>query len=215
MNVSGVKGVETSSPCNMGVLNWTPDTFNLQQVVPRHLKINQLRMDFMKKQPTLQDQAQQYNDFCKYVLLDTSLAQCTKSFNYLSTREIQDKYGLACAKIFRLMFVMYQKGGRTLKGIAYQTRWVVQKENTKIFQKIHHDHMDQTVTGKQILQLMLEKGCQAEERVKIWNEDFTWYKAEIFGGEVLKEAKLLKRDLAERERYKEIKQIRESLWDEE
>jgi hypothetical protein len=196
----------------MGVLNWTPDTFNLQQVVPRHLKINQLR-NFMKKQPTLQDQAQQYNDFCKYVLLDTSLGQCTKSFNYLSTREIQDKYGLACAKIFRLMFVLYQKGGRNLKGKAYKTLWVQHKKNSQIFKQLHHAHIDMLVTGKQILQLMVEQGCQAEERVKVWNEDFTWYDAEIFGGEELKEAKIEKRNRADRERYREMKQIRESLWD--
>lgn len=165
----------------------------------------------MKAQPTIKEQQEQYSNFCKYVLLDTSLAQCTKSFNYKSTREIQNEYGLSCAKIFRLMFVLYQKGGRTLKGKAYKTLWVQQAHNSAVFQKLHHEHKGQDITGKQMLALMEEKGCLAEERVKFWNEDFTHYDAEIFGGAELTLAKQLKKQIADRDQYVEAKKVRESL----
>ena len=160
---------------------------------------------------TIEKQAKQYNDFCKYVLLDTSLAQCTKSFNYKTTREIQDEYGLACAKIFRLMYVMYQKGGRTFKGKAYKSLWVQDKDNIIVFQALHHLYKDKPITGKQMLQMMEEKGCVAKERVKFWDDNFETYEAHIFGGLDLTEAKRVKKLLANREGYAEVKKRRESL----
>jgi hypothetical protein len=160
---------------------------------------------------SIEKQTLQYNDFCKYVLLDTSLAQCTKSFNYKTTREIQDEYGLACSKIFKLMYVMYQRGGRTFKGRPYRSLWVQDKDNIAVFQDLHHKHKGQLITGKQMLQLMEEKGCVAKERVKFWDDLFDTYEAHIFGGSDLVEAKRIKKLIANREGYVEIKKRRESL----
>ena len=156
-------------------------------------------------------QLEQFRRFNEQVMVDTLLGQFTHKFHYQSMRDIQEEYGLSCAKIFSLLFIKWQKGGRNLKGKAYKSIWKLDNEAAKIYQDIKHKFKNEDKTGKEILEELQKFDIKKKERVKIWDDDFTIATVDVYSGDELKEVKQLKKDTSNRDKWREEKQRREAL----
>lgn len=161
----------------------------------------------MKQQPTKSASQEMFNIFCTEVLLDTCISILTNSqFQYGSARAIGEQYSSGCADLFQLLFIQWQRGGRTLEGKTYRSIWRIDAERAKLFQNILREHKKMPLTAREVIKLMGD--LKPQKRVKIYSDDLSSYEAGIFSGAELKEVMDLKRAL--RKEWSEEFKIRNS-----
>ena len=128
-----------------------------------------------------------------------------------SARHIKNLYGEACVNLFRICFIQWQRGGRTLEGQAYKSTWRYRSELTPHL--LHLNELRQAgshQTAASWVYHLNEAGFEPLSRYKVWNEDMS---AVIEQHIVTQPEIRLLRDLhrEHRSHYREVKQRRESL----
>jgi hypothetical protein len=144
--------------------------------------------------------ARQFNQFLEEVVLDFLLTDYANpdspdKWRKHSARHIQDRYGLACAKLFRLIFVHWQRGGCSKDGRGFKTIWRLDKDVAldlrDVLEVTRHYELR---NAQDVLDLLLSKGHKQKERVFWWVDDMKMVDV-LEVGEELNEFKALKKYL--------------------
>jgi hypothetical protein len=101
----------------------------------------------------------------------------------ISPMAIVKNYGANCEKIFRILFTLYQIGGRSKKGKNYVTLWYVHHDNLKKYCEIINELTGIEYSAKMILDKLRAAKCSETRRIKMNAEP------EVIGGQALQDYK--------------------------
>lgn len=113
-----------------------------------------------------------------------------------SAREIQDKYGAGCADLFKILFILYQRGGYSLRASeGFESMWLYNVLDQKLNAAFSiawdlSKGADEQFTANDILKHLNSQGFEPTERVKIYEDERrSKYKEHIASGQELQELK--------------------------
>lgn len=121
--------------------------------------------------------------------------------------EIRTKYGLACSELFKILFIMYQRGGFSLEtGEGFKSMWLYNMDedlNAALFEALRNIPIQEQTAAK-IVKHMKARGFQPIERVKIFEEGKV--KSFFANGKTLEDLKKRKQEQNESYRNRRIRQ---------
>ena len=147
-------------------------------------------------------EVQQYSDFIVRVVsplfahlhIDSSTRGPTLS---ISAREIENEYGSASAKCFKLLFKLLQRGGRDKNGIAFKSAWVINDEALQPFVE-YNTSKEEKLTSAGLLKALNEASvCQLE-----WYKPLSPTARKMWISTALRNTKMASRRLENKENKK-------------
>lgn len=160
-----------------------------------------------KRGPTShEEKVQQLKDFIQEVICENcSEEQLSKNGLAHSERKhsaglIQQKYGSGCAELFRIIYTQWVRGGRTLSGVNYKTKWVITPKHAEALLKLMSTR-DENSTAKEWVKILKEQGFEETARGRQWNDEGKLVSDKILTKDenkelikVKREARLLEKD---------------------
>lgn len=119
-----------------------------------------------------------------------------RSYVTTTARVIRDKYGTSCEDLFKILFILHQRGGYSLKKAqGYESMWLYDAESVELNAAFFlswelSKKANEQFTASDIVKLLVKNGFEPRERVKIYEDERrNKYQEHIASGQELQELK--------------------------